>query len=613
MGSFRTQLEEDIKLIKENWGYIDSNLQKSEYAFNYWILSRLYSVDEELISSQITDYNDKGIDCFVHYEDSKELYIIQNKYYSPETHLSRKEATDFLKSPLSVLCNKGYKRSKELQKIFTKVSRDSEYKIWLHMYVSNRKVKSNEDVLNLFKFFNFNSEDVKAFVGADIFDIDDIETAYYGKRYKDKVKFKYSLKTKNKGTYLKILPDEYDLPGMIESYYVMTPISNIYNMYKAALEKNYSIFEENIREYLGTKGINSGIIKTLKSKQDRKNFFYFNNGITIICESTGKSKNNITREIPLNMPQIVNGCQTMNSIYEVLSGYNDSDIKKEFIDTYVIVKILVYDIKKEAESNGNNERSLYKEIVKFTNTQNAINEKAFASGKEYFYNIQKEFKSRGFLLLVKPSDKNQTLQRYSDAVKFANLKKKSQRFIKVFDLEDNKVSDLQIPLEKLSQVLLAFMYDGHYAFTKKSNVLKKNTEIYEEFSLRIHDKLSIDNMINIYMLYKKAEMVKKNSIDKKTPIPYYVINFLGHEFGNIEEKSDYLIKFNEIFADKNTVDMLFGFWSDLSTSYRDEMGMEYNDLIKSEMNTKCIQKNKKFILKIMKNSELNDIINSVSI
>lgn len=37
--------------------------------------------------------------------------------------------------------------------------------------------------------------------------------------------------------------------------------------------KNYKLFEENICKYLATQGINNGIIKTLKDKSDRENFF----------------------------------------------------------------------------------------------------------------------------------------------------------------------------------------------------------------------------------------------------------------------------------------------------------------------------------------------------
>ncbi len=41
---------------------------------------------------------------------------------------------------------------------------------------------------------------------------------------------------------------------------------------KDAIKHNYELFEENVREFLGTQGINNGIIKTLQSPTDRENF-----------------------------------------------------------------------------------------------------------------------------------------------------------------------------------------------------------------------------------------------------------------------------------------------------------------------------------------------------
>lgn len=118
MSNFREQIREDIQLIQKDYGYIDDNLQRDEFAFNYWVLSRLYGMDEEMIASNVTDINDKGIDCFVHYEDTKELYLIQNKYYDESTPVDRSDVADFLKTPLSILIEQKYKRSEELQKIY---------------------------------------------------------------------------------------------------------------------------------------------------------------------------------------------------------------------------------------------------------------------------------------------------------------------------------------------------------------------------------------------------------------------------------------------------------------------------------------------------------------
>ena len=41
MSDFKKQIEEDIREYQENYKYI-SNIQKDEWAFNYWVLDKLF-------------------------------------------------------------------------------------------------------------------------------------------------------------------------------------------------------------------------------------------------------------------------------------------------------------------------------------------------------------------------------------------------------------------------------------------------------------------------------------------------------------------------------------------------------------------------------------------
>lgn len=156
--------------------------------------------------------------------------------------------------------------------------------------------------------------------------------------------------TRRAATSLDVRPDDYELEWMIDLRYVLVNVVDIYEIYKQAIEKNYELFEENIREYLGTQGINNGIIKTLKDSVDRANFFYYNNGITIICEKcetikgtdVDKDGKNIYG-FKLDNPQIVNGCQTVNSIAEVLSHCPQDKLFSEFSKAFVLVKVFVFD------------------------------------------------------------------------------------------------------------------------------------------------------------------------------------------------------------------------------------------------------------------------------
>jgi len=81
MSDFKKQIEEDIADYAEKYPNL-ANIKKPEWAFNFWVLDKLFSEDEQLIEEKIVDYDDKGIDCYVWHEDMKDLYLIQNKFYS---------------------------------------------------------------------------------------------------------------------------------------------------------------------------------------------------------------------------------------------------------------------------------------------------------------------------------------------------------------------------------------------------------------------------------------------------------------------------------------------------------------------------------------------------
>lgn len=579
LSQFKSQIAEDLVVILNTWGQLDSNLSKPEYAFNYWILSKLYNIEEECIPDLITEYNDKSIDCYVHFEENKELYIIQNKYYGNNSAVSRADISDFLTTPLSHLKAGIYKKSEELQKIFNKVKDNDEYKIWLHFYVTNDK--KSIDIKTNFDEFNNSPNDLKCFVGAEFFDIDKIYELYYGKSYKEDIGFNFNLETINKGTFSS-LREEYGVEGMCEAYYIITPIIQIYRMYKESIKRGYPLFEKNIREYLGSNNVNNGIVETLKSKEERKNFIYYNNGITVICKDIKPSKlSESIRIIPLVNPQIVNGCQTANSIFKVLDSVSDSTLKREYKNVYVMVKALIID-----DPVDKTNKKFYNNVVKYTNKQNAISEKAFVSNLDQFFRLKSEFEARGFGLLIKQSDK----QKYKDTLNKSDVSDmilRANHLLRDLDYVPSNLNDIIIPLEKLLQVFVAFMLGGYYAFVKKNLVLKQDSTIFEQYCTNIQNYLSVDNMIKLYYLYKKSEIERSQSIDKRTPIPYYAIGFLGY---HVKEKNAENIK-NILDVTFNAVNFsyIYNYLKGLSNTYKNsyvEKGLgDYNIMIKRSIET----------------------------
>ncbi len=124
------------------------------------------------------------------------------------------------------------------------------------------------------------------------------------------------------------------------------------------------VFKNNIRLYIGNTSVNENIEKTLLAEPEK--FHFYNNGLTITTKeiSDKNAKNYLIT--PVN---IVNGCQTANSIYNVFKSNHDNEKNVK-----IPVKIIVA------------QDSEYEKITIRTNAQNGLAEKELIS----ITKIQKE-------------------------------------------------------------------------------------------------------------------------------------------------------------------------------------------------------------------------------
>lgn len=576
MNDFRNQINEDIKEYQLRYPNI-TNIEKDEWAFNYWVLDKFFYEDEELIEDKIIDYNDMGVDAYELYDDTKEIYLIQNKYYGDASSLTANYVkNDFLLRPITALENGTYSKSADVQNFFNKYKKHDDFTVYLQIYVTNNNRSTEAD--EYVKRFNIEHPKYRA----AIFYLDDIQEKYYNDTKQNKQNITVQIHSVNKGTILNINTDDYKLENVLDAKYVFTPVSSVFRLYRDSIERNYPIFDMNIREYLGNKGVNKKIYETLLDEEDRKNFFYYNNGITMICDEmssveTHSYGNNINAMFNVKNPQIVNGCQTVNSIYEALKNVDPSELEQNYKDTFVMLKIL--QINRENEY----EEKLYKNIVTYNNSQNSIDEKTFVANNSVFNRLKNEFESKGFLLLIKQSDKNTYSNQYKNITK---LKEKSNERLKRFGLSDlNKTTDFYIPLEKLLQVIIAFSLGGYDAYTKKSNLLKDKTKQYQTAIEFIKDNsVTTDLLIDLYLLYRKADLCKSSSDENRFPIPYYLIDaFAKYE---CDERTPYQI--SEQLNDSKNIETIIKLYAAVTKAYTKEFNesniIDYNKMIKQPVN-----------------------------
>src|SRR5206468_3556932 len=98
----------------------------------------------------------------------------------------------------------------------------------------------------------------------------------------------------------------FDTNSNIESWVFSMSGDSVAEMFKSAGKR---LFARNIRGLLGEKGpINDGMTATLNEEPER--FFYYNNGITIICDRAEKRSNSGRDFLRVSNPQVINGQQT---------------------------------------------------------------------------------------------------------------------------------------------------------------------------------------------------------------------------------------------------------------------------------------------------------------
>ncbi|MBT2656596.1 AIPR family protein [Bacillus sp. ISL-18] len=147
------------------------------------------------------------------------------------------------------------------------------------------------------------------------------------------------------------------------------------------------LFYSNIRNYLGKDTtINKGIKSTLDQVPEK--FWYFNNGITIVCEEF-ISKNGV---VEMHAPQIVNGCQSAKSLWHhFYISKTKSDIKNTQ-DGYLLVKII--ETKKIA--NDKEKKALRDNITRYTNSQNAVKGLDFYALDEFQRDLRNRLDAFGY-------------------------------------------------------------------------------------------------------------------------------------------------------------------------------------------------------------------------
>lgn len=160
------------------------------------------------------------------------------------------------------------------------------------------------------------------------------------------------------------------------SYLCLVSLSKYYEFISDSGSLARSIFESNVRDYQGSVVVNTGIRKTLENK-DSENFWYLNNGVTIITPKAVMAGKQLTIEDP----QIVNGLQTSHEIYQYFS-----QLESHEGDQRAVLVRVICEEDEEARDR----------IIRATNSQTSIPPASLRSSDDIHRNIEDFLKSNGY-------------------------------------------------------------------------------------------------------------------------------------------------------------------------------------------------------------------------
>ncbi len=117
---------------------------------------------------------------------------------------------------------------------------------------------------------------------------------------------------------------------------------------KIVEEYGERLFEENVRTFLGNKktanrkSVNDEILRTCSDDTEAEYFWFYNNGVTVTCDSFTLMYSGNPPFIKVDNIQIVNGCQTSMTLYQALKKGKLNDKTKVLFKVFATSWCLDY-------------------------------------------------------------------------------------------------------------------------------------------------------------------------------------------------------------------------------------------------------------------------------
>jgi hypothetical protein len=150
--------------------------------------------------------------------------------------------------------------------------------------------------------------------------------------------------------------NRFDRNTKIDSWVFSMKGSGIAKLYAAAGSR---LFARNVRGFLGKTEINDSMEETIRRTPEY--FWYYNNGLTIICDSAESVTRGGRSVLRVTNPQVINGQQTTRTLAHMGR-----------LSAYAGVTVRVIKVPRSAGDDSDRFETLVSQIVAATNWQNSI-------------------------------------------------------------------------------------------------------------------------------------------------------------------------------------------------------------------------------------------------
>ena len=234
------------------------------------------------------------------------------------------------------------------------------------------------------------------------------------------------------------------------------------------------LFSYNLREHVSQKNVDEGIELTIKN--DKDNFWFYNNGITIGCEHFIESGN----KIKLYNFSIINGAQTTTKIgkSKLIDGKHDFPL---------VCKIVKSDLKNKKS------RDFIGKISEASNSQKPIKFRDLKSNDFH----QKELEAKA------GSNKYPLAIEIKRGVKAKNYNKVGEKWQRVSN-------------EYIGQLILSCIFQKPGIARNSKNTIFSSKKMYQQVFVRKHDFDTLYDLVrlgNIYDEYLNRVVKETNDID----------------------------------------------------------------------------------------------------